>query len=82
MGCHRRMISARQIKAARALLGWTQQELADRAIVSANALKRLETGKTDPRLTTVTAVKSALEAGGIEFLLAAGGKGEGVRLAV
>lgn len=36
------MISARQIRAARALLGWSQQDLADRAIISVNALRRLE----------------------------------------
>lgn len=75
------MISARQIKAARALLGWSQQDLADKAILSANAVKRLETGRTDPKMSTVLAIKSALETAGIEFQPATGGKGEGVRLA-
>ena len=36
------MITARQSRAARALLGWTQETLADRARVSLTALKRLE----------------------------------------
>lgn len=75
------MLSSRQIRAARALLGWSQQTLADKAILSLNAVKRLEVGKSDPKMSTVLAVKSALEAAGIEFLSSAGGKGEGVRLA-
>jgi transcriptional regulator with XRE-family HTH domain len=32
------MISPRQIRAARALLGWSQLQLADKAIISLNAL--------------------------------------------
>ena len=36
------MITARQSRAARALLGWTQETLADAARVSLTALKRLE----------------------------------------
>jgi predicted transcriptional regulator len=74
------MISPRQIRAARALLGWSQQELADRAIVSLNALVRLETGKVDSRMSTLNAVHVALSKAGIEFL-PANEKGEGVRLA-
>jgi predicted transcriptional regulator len=75
------MITSRQIKAARALLGWSQQVLADRAIVSANAVIRLERGTVDSRLSTLTAVQRALRKGGIEFI-AADTKGEGVRLAL
>lgn len=78
---HWEMISARQIRAARALLGWSQQELADRAILSLNAVKRLEGSHGDPRMSTVMAVKTALEAGGVEFQPVSEGKGEGVRLA-
>ena len=80
MGCHRRMISPRQIQAARALLGWSQQNLADRAILALNTVKLLEVGKTDPKATTIAAIKAALESGGIEFISASAGKGEGVRL--
>jgi len=74
------MITARQVKAARALLGWSQQDLADRAILSTNAVIRLERGQVDSRMSTVTAVQDALEKAGIEFI-ATEGKGEGVRLA-
>lgn len=74
------MITARQIRAARALLGWSQQELADKAIVSLNALTRLERGNVDPRVSTLQAIQTALEKAGIEFLTD-NGKGEGLRLA-
>ena len=62
-----RMITPRQIRAARALLGWSQRDLVDKAIISPAALARLETGKADTRLSTLVAVQRALEAEGIEF---------------
>jgi len=73
------MITPRQIRAARALLGWSQQQLADRAIVSLNALARLETGNVDSRVSTMMAIQKALAKAGVEFL-DADQKGEGVRL--
>jgi predicted transcriptional regulator len=63
------------------MLGWTQQQLADAAIISGTALKLLEKGATNPKMSTVMAVKDALEAAGIEFIAASSGKGAGVRLA-
>ena len=75
------MISPRQIRAARALLGWSQQELADKAIVSVNAVLRVERSQVDPRVSTVTALQKALNKAGVEFISAADDKGEGVRLA-
>ncbi len=74
------MITARQIRAARAILGWSQQQLADKAIVSLNAVTRLERGEVDPRLSTITAVQKALIKAGVEFILADERKGEGIRL--
>lgn len=73
------MITPRQIRAARALLGWSQQQLADRAIVSLNALARLEKGIVDSRVSTVAAIQKALVKAGVEFLNP-DQKGEGVRL--
>jgi predicted transcriptional regulator len=73
------MITPRQIRAARALLGWSQQQLADKAIVSLNAVTRLEKGKVDSRSSTVGAIEKALTKAGIEFL-PSDTKGEGVRL--
>ncbi len=73
------MITPRQIRAARALLDWSQQQLADKAIISLNALARLERGVVDPRMSTLDAVEKALIRAGVEFI-PAGDKGEGVRL--
>ena len=73
------MITPRQIRAARALLGWSQQRLADKAIISLNALARLEKGGVDSRVSTVLAVQKALTKAGVEFI-DADQRGEGVRL--
>ena len=75
------MITARQIRAARALLGWSQQDLADKPIVSLNAITRLERGEVDPRMSTVTAVQKAIAKGGVELISGDDRKGEGVRIA-
>jgi predicted transcriptional regulator len=61
------MITPRQIRAARALLGWSQQQLADKAIVSLNAVTRLEKGKVDSRRSTVDAIEKTLTKAGVEF---------------
>lgn len=75
------MISARQSRAVRALLGWTQQELADKALVSLTALKRLESEK-DLRVydSTEDQVRRVFEDAGITFLHS--DKSEGVLIDV
>lgn len=75
------MVTPRQLRAARALLGWSQQDLADMAIVSLNAVTRLERAEVDPRMSTVTALERALRKAGVEFLGEGPNWGEGVRLA-
>jgi transcriptional regulator with XRE-family HTH domain len=71
------MITARQSRAARALLGWTQETLADKAQVSLTALKRLESESGfEVYETTRDQVRRALEAAGIVLLST--DKGEGV----
>jgi transcriptional regulator with XRE-family HTH domain len=74
------MASSRQIRAARALLGWTQQTLADRALVAVNTVRAIESRRPYPKPDSVSAVRRALEKGGIVFL-PRGTLGEGVRLA-
>ena len=73
------MVTSRQVRAARALLGWTQELLADKALVALTALKRLESDRLLVRDATRDAVRKALEAAGIVFL--SSGRGEGVMLA-
>jgi DNA-binding XRE family transcriptional regulator len=71
------MITARQSRAARALLGWTQETLADKAQVSLTALKRLESENgLEVYETTRDQVRRAFEAAGIVLLSTE--KGEGV----
>jgi DNA-binding XRE family transcriptional regulator len=73
------MITARQTRAARALLGWTQETLADKALVSLTALKRLESENgLKVYETTLDQVRRTLEANGIVFL--SSDQGEGVML--
>ena len=63
------MITARQSRAARALLGWTQETLADRATVSLTALKRMESVNGERVFeSTADRVRRALEAAGIVFI--------------
>ena len=73
------MITARPSRAARALLGWTQETLADRARTSLTALKRLESENGfEVYESTRDQVRRALEAAGIVLLST--DKGEGVLL--
>jgi DNA-binding XRE family transcriptional regulator len=74
-------VSIRQVKAARALLAWSQDQLASAAGISAPTIKRLEAqdGPLAGRRETQTRIKAALEAAGVEFIDENGG-GPGVRL--
>ena len=72
-----------QIRAARALLGWTAADLAERSGISYPTIQRLDAtkGPVGGRFETVDAVRRALEAAGIQFL-EAGGVSAGVGVSV
>jgi transcriptional regulator with XRE-family HTH domain len=72
-------ITIRQVKAARALVGWSQSHLARHSGVSEPTVARLESadGKLGGRGDTVRKIRAALEAYGIEFT---NGDQPGVRL--
>jgi transcriptional regulator with XRE-family HTH domain len=76
-------ISIRQVKAARSLLGWSQDDLADASGISKPTIGRLEaTDSNEPiggRPETGEALVGALEKAGVEFIAENGG-GAGVRL--
>jgi predicted transcriptional regulator len=76
------MISGAQVRAARALIGWTQVELARTAGLSEISIKHIERGKTDPRSSTMEAIQVAFEQAGVVFLDAGDTRngGPGVRL--
>lgn len=78
----KRMITRAQIRAARALIGWTQAHLAQASGVSAVAIKNLERGVTDPRLSTISNIQTAFDQAGVIFLDAGDIRdgGVGVRL--
>ena len=75
------MINIRQIKAARALVGWSQADLAQRSGVSDPTIARLESaeGELGGREGTGEKIRRAIENAGVEFI-DENGTGEGVRL--
>jgi predicted transcriptional regulator len=75
------MVTTRQIKAARALLGWSQADLARNSGVSEPTIARLEAADGDlgGRENTGQKIRGAIEAAGIQFFEENGG-GEGARL--
>ena len=74
-------MSVAQIKAARALLGWSQSDLARHSKVSEPTIARLESidGELRGRAGTARKIRVALEEAGVEFIDENGG-GPGVRL--
>jgi transcriptional regulator with XRE-family HTH domain len=68
------MITAGQIKAARALLRWSQEDLAAASGLSVSTVRNLESRDMSPRSATTTEIRRAIENAGLEFL-----EPEGVR---
>jgi transcriptional regulator with XRE-family HTH domain len=62
------------------MLGWTRGQLAERSRVSAATLADFEAEKRTPYNRTLADIRSALEAGGAEFLSEDDDGGPGVRL--
>ncbi|QEN91163.1 helix-turn-helix domain-containing protein [Labrys sp. KNU-23] len=69
-----------QCRAARALLDWSQQQLADAAKVGNATIRNFEGGNpSQPRRATLEMLRIALEAAGVQFIPENGG-GAGVRM--
>ena len=70
-----------QIKMARAALGWSIEQLADRTEVSSRTIKRIEAQAGSPAATAANLklIRTTLEDAGIEFIGDAN-EGPGVRL--
>jgi ribosome-binding protein aMBF1 (putative translation factor) len=66
-----------QVRAARALLDWSRERLSQTADVPVRTLDRMEKGEGAPQRRTLTAIRAALEAAGVEFT---NGDAPGVRL--
>jgi predicted transcriptional regulator len=63
-------INGSHLRAARALLGWTQGELSKKARVALGTVKRMEgfDGPVGARTDTLRRIVAVLEKAGIEFL--------------
>jgi hypothetical protein len=64
------VITGRQIRAARGFLAWDRRDLAQKAVVTIYAIERIETdGEISGAAMTkaLSAIRTALEAEGIEF---------------
>ena|SRR6516164_3900531 len=73
------MITSAQCRAARGLLDWTQQELANRARVGVVTVRQFEAGDVTPRRATLQVIQHAFELAGVALINGDGG-GPGVRL--
>ena len=73
------MVLPAQCRAARALLEWSQQDLAKAAGVGVVTVHQFEAKLSEPRRATLDVIRRTLEAAGVEFIDENGG-GPGVRL--
>ena len=73
------ILSPATCRAARGLLGWTQEELAAAAKVGRSTVRNFEVGRSIPVANNLSAMRGAFEAAGVEFIAQNGG-GAGVRL--
>lgn len=64
------MITSSQIRAGRALLRWSSNDLSEQSGIGTATIKRLEVmdGVPAGQVRTLQAIKAALEAAGVEFI--------------
>jgi transcriptional regulator with XRE-family HTH domain len=74
------MLTPEQLRAARALIDWSRDELAKKSGVSPNTVWGFEQGHSDPKLSTLNKWQRALEVAGVLFLDEDDTVGPGVRL--
>ena len=72
-------ITASQCRAARGLIGWSQEQLASASKVAKATIANFELGKRSPYDRTLDDLIAAFEAAGVQFI-AENGEGLGVRL--
>ena len=77
------MITTEQIRAARILLDWNQEQLASAAGIGSATLKRMEarSGLARGQADTVWKIQAALQEAGVIFIPSDAQHGYGVRLA-
>ena len=62
-------VSGKQIRAARSLLGWSQQKLGDEASLTQAPIARMEMDISKSRPSTIKLVVKTLQEAGIVFIL-------------
>lgn len=65
------IISSEQVRAAKAILRWSGEDLSRRSGISLSTIRRIESVSGVPEmqnLRTLLAIKAALEQGGVEFI--------------
>jgi hypothetical protein len=75
-------LTSAQIRAARALIRWSAEDLARSSSVGLTTVRRAELAIEETSLTAANnlAIRNALESAGVEFIDENGGGGAGVRL--
>jgi ribosome-binding protein aMBF1 (putative translation factor) len=74
------MMAPEHSRAARAWLGWSQQDLAERAKVGLSTVKQFESGKRTPIANNLSAMHAALTAEGIKMDFHKDGKPKGITI--
>jgi hypothetical protein len=80
-GTRGRVLTPRQLRAARVLLGWTRERLSAASGVPLRTLEAFEQRRTDSKLTTAGKWERALAKAGVVLIPADGTAGAGVRFA-
>jgi transcriptional regulator with XRE-family HTH domain len=75
---HKKIATAAQLRAARALLNWSQNDLAEVSMVSRTAIAEIEREAREPHNRTLRDLIQAFEFAGVEFIEEDTG-GRGVR---
>jgi transcriptional regulator with XRE-family HTH domain len=77
------MLQVAQLRAARALLGWRQEDIARAARISVATIRRIESqeGQLAGYVSTVVKIQTAFEHAGIQFIDDDELGGYGVRMA-
>lgn len=73
-------MSPEQSRAARAWLGWSQRELANRANVSLSTVHDFERGQRTPTANNIGSMRRAIEDAGIRLLFDQAGKAVGISI--
>jgi transcriptional regulator with XRE-family HTH domain len=76
------MLTPAQLRAARALLNWSQAEFAGKcgSAIDLSTLKRYEAGKSDPKQSTLLVWERAIRKAGVVLIEGTETEGPGVRL--